>query len=79
VDEAFERVSSCWVPFNFVNDLLNFNRVALGLVDLLRISEGDVLKTMDFTEAPEHRISILTAALNLEHLAQVKFLEGVEC
>lgn len=62
-----------------VNDLLDLNRVSIGVLDLLGVGEGDVLETVNFTEAPEHGINILTSALDLEHVAKIKLLKGMKC
>ena len=64
--------------FETVNDLLNLNWVSIGRLDFLRIGEGDVFKTVYLAEAPEHGISILASALDLEHLTKVKFLKCVQ-
>ena len=52
--------------FYFVNDLLEFDRVSIGVADLSWICERYVFETVDFTETPEHGVSILATSLYLE-------------
>lgn len=69
------RVDRGRVALKTVNDLLNLNRVSISGLNLLRVSESDILKTVNFTEGPEHGITILASALDLEHFSQIKLLK----
>ena len=62
-----------------VNNLLNFHGVAVSFLKLSWVSKGDVFETVNLTEAPEHGVSILTRTLDLEHFAEIEFLECCKC
>ena len=78
LQQMLVRVNSGGVALDAVDDLLDLHWVAIGGLDLLRVGEGDVLETVNFTEGPEHGIAVLTSALDLEHLAQIELLERVQ-
>lgn len=58
-----------------VNNSLNFHRVAVRFLDLSWVSKGDIFETVNLTEGPEHLVSILARTLDLEHFAEIEFLE----
>jgi len=72
------RVDSRRIAFVAIYDLLDLYWISICLLDFLRISECNIFKTMNFTERPEHGISIFTRALDLEHFAQIKFFKSVK-
>lgn len=65
-----------WYTFwsHFVDKLLQLVGVALNFVELLSITEGNIFKTMDFTQLPEDGVAILTLASDLEDFSQVSLL-----
>ena len=71
------RIDCLRISLEAINNLLDLNWISIGCLNFLGVSKGNVFKTVDFTKGPEHWVSVLSRALDLEHFPQVEFLEGV--
>jgi len=76
--QVFIRVDRLGVAFETVDNLLNLDWVAICFFQFLGVSKSNVLETVNLTESPEHRVAVLSTALDLEHFAEVKLLQSVE-
>lgn len=59
---------------DLIDDFLNLVWVAVCSVELLGVTESDVLKTVDLTEGPEDGVGVLSDTANLEDFAEVGLL-----
>jgi hypothetical protein len=71
---GFVRDGHRVVTIDLVNEMLERDWVSVGGFKVLVRDEGDVLKTVNFTEAVENFIEVLAHALDLEKFRDVEFL-----
>ena len=79
VNKFFVGVNLDLWTLHFVNQLLDFYWISVSLLDLFRIAEGNIFKTVDLSETPEHIVSVLASSLNLEQLINIHIVQGFHC